>query len=254
MEPLTRETLTLLIKSKLNNCSDYYDEDMYEKIYDSFQNHYPKVQIKDLIYVKKRLTPSEDPVIVFRLFDCCIAEWRLIYCSNDLQCDKAKTSRCECCCWSSVDRITIEINSGIVKKTHGCDIYTTPEIFTANINSLHHFVVKSIDLYPFNQGQEMSLSELGFKVDCLQTLISSTTIDENYNLTVKWSDHISIWVGQDEGKIIYKILVNGKIETGLVDKYCTYQQGDHETNFYKYGSSMIIEHCGDVSSVVVINF
>ena len=237
------EQLINLVKSKLGDPVNDYSDGMYNYIYESFQNHYPTLKVKDLIFVKNRILNrrSENPVIIFKtVLDNCE---RLIYCTNDLE---SCFVNCECCCWRDIDRIIINENGiTMAPDTNMGEVHT--------ISSQDTQVVKSFELYPLEQTL-FTLDELGFNEDNLLRITpSSHKYDDN--LVIKWNDEVYVKVGQDESdNLSYRVYAYDKLNCGFVDITYSYQLGDGETNIYRNENTMIIENCGDVSSVVVIHF
>ena len=92
------ENLVTLVKNILSGRKNEYDDDMYLKIYKSFQKHYPTVTSDELEFVTNRTDSSTNPLVVFRLGK------DLICCSNDLTC--SLENECECCCWRKIKCIT----------------------------------------------------------------------------------------------------------------------------------------------------
>ena len=235
------EQLINLVKSKLGYHLYDHSDDMYNYIYESFQNHYPTLKVEDLMFVKTRILNNRDPLIIFKtIIDSCE---RLIYCTNDLE---SCLANCECCCWRDIDRIIINENG----------ITMAPDTDMAEVNiicSQETPVVKSFELYPFEQ-TFFTLDELGFNEDYLLRITSSSP-EYDENLVIKWNDQVYVKVGKDESNnLSYCVYANDKLNCGFVDITYSYQLGDGDTNIYRNENTMIIENCGDVSSVVVIHF
>ena len=230
----TMETLITLVKTSLGDRVNEYGDEEYLDIFRSFLKHYWNVDPDKLKFVANRLD-STDPLVVFKL------EKELICCSNDLTC--SLEDACECCYWRSVKCITLDqMNQNINDDLQivGKNKYNT---------------VTSIDLYPFEQTEEMSLVELGFD----EALLEKMEYDQNetdYNIIIDVSivSHTWITIGHNSEGITYYVYENGIIQYGFIDTAYNYQNGDGETNVYRYEDSIIIQNYGDVSSVVVFHF
>jgi len=124
----------------------------------------------------------------------------------------------------------------------------------------------SYELYPFEQGYEFLLPELGFHEPNFtycgnaskesKTSIRDLLVEEKVDLSLFGLTNISFCV-ERSGDVQSYVIYDNDVEIGGFDSYCySFQPGDGDTNVYLYDNdnSIIIENCGDVSSLVVIKF
>lgn len=104
----------------------------------------------------------------------------------------------------------------------------------------------SYKLYPFDQGEELTLEEIGLDVGELVELESG--VNDNDVFVVIVNSTMSITIAAN----VYSVTING-VASGFTDTTGSFQLGDGETTGYLYnGKDVVIENRGDVSSVVVI--
>ena len=246
--------LRLLIKSKLGSREDYYSDDMYQWIVDSFKLHYPNAKVKDLKYLRRRTT-STDPLIIFKLKNST----KLLCCSNDLEeCEYG----CECCCWREITKIMIDTQTdtnedNLNGKMAVCVSGVAKDL--PEILDFHPGILKSVELYPFEQTSEMSLRDLGFRSKYIEPIPYVKDDDAN-NIVITWSKDplITVTIDYNDDEALHYGVARDKKYVTVTDWCYDYQLGDGDTNLYRYtksdSSSLIIENCGDVSSVLVFNF
>jgi len=127
------------------------------------------------------------------------------------------------------------------------------------------------DFYPFEQGNELPLSGLGMPKKSLTEIeITCDLYDikkkfENQSeffesdddifisdTEISWKDDIHVHIGDINLSIVYIVAKDNKIISGFYDKQTTFQLGDCITRCYLHNDNLVIQNCGDVSSVVII--
>jgi hypothetical protein len=118
--------------------------------------------------------------------------------------------------------------------------------------------------YILYQGREKSLQQLGYYGDQLEKIEGDkwhdmTVVEDGLQFVTLPSGRMDLRNG--DGKPItgpsdiytrYKIILDGEVVGGFIDPLCSYQTGDCATYRYLWkGTDLVIENCGDVSSVVV---
>ena len=205
----------------------YRDED-YADAYASFRNHFPNSQILDLEYVKARVEQGYDPLIVFRL------NGNLICYNAERYCDK-----CDCdCFWYTIDKMVVSQNSNQKIGNMDCSV---PELMPGSTDRITY------EIYPFEQGDALELSELGLKE---QSLGEPNYFEEDEE--VNWIDGLTLRVGENDKGITYTIYDGDQFISGLCDSSYSLQLGDAWSASYRYGTDLVIRNCGDVSSTVII--
>ncbi len=159
--------------------------------------------------------------------------------------------------WSTICKI--ELNTTNASTYGRIEKYDIPVLSNYSSKNIRY------ELYPFDQAREIPLCGLGIHDDELKQLKSENIdceikiIDRhlqllpdkfNYaNYKCEWKDGFVLWIIDR----IYAVTKNNKIISMFTDKSATYQLGDGSTECFLYNNKdLIIEHCGDVSSVVVI--
>ena len=217
----------------------------YSEIESQFEDYYPDTDMDELEYVYHYLD-THDPRMTFRLYGeliCCRFN------EDDM--------------WNTVEQFILASDENGNQRCKLIGAHGEEEdIFTPAMRGDKQV---KYDLYPFEQGLELTLPELGFSKRRL-TFLGEATYNENTSindlLDSKNLDRFKF--GFDNSNISFRIedsehgqsylIFNGDKEIAGFDSYCySYQFGDSETNVYLYdgGKSIIIENCGDVSSVVV---
>lgn len=134
-------------------------------------------------------------------------------------------------------------------------------------------------LYPFEQGSERSLEDLGIRPTTELVARQNDTFDQPFEYdgpeedtpTEHWMEcdwgqltlyhtgtgrimcEDGVWGLCGRQSVVYRICDSeGRIVGGFRDYQTTYQMGDCVTNFYEWEGRLVVQNCGDVSSVVVI--
>jgi len=221
------EQLKSLLAEHISDQLVLYREEDYEDAYRSFKNHFPDNQISDLQLIKNR-TDRGDEIIVFRL------DGNLVCFNANRRCDKCHDS----CFWYTVNKMIVS-SKGIYKI--GNMDYDVPELIPGSSDRI------SYEVYPFEQGDELTLSELGLN-ECSLPEPNYFEEDEDVN----WSNDLTLRVGENDKGITYSIYDGDKFISGLCDPSYSLQLGDAFSASYRYGNDLVIRNCGDVSSVVII--
>ena len=115
----------------------------------------------------------------------------------------------------------------------------------------------SYELYPFDQGDEISLeSILRIKESELKKVKSKKCKspkclgDDIAELKYEWTDSMFLYICNEGG---YYVVKDNKIISGFLDPETHFQLGDGSTTCYLTDNNdLVVENCGDVSSVVII--
>jgi hypothetical protein len=155
--------------------------------------------------------------------------------------------------WLKIEKVILNKETIIVDEV-------TPKLLENSSNEISYV------LYPFEQCKETSIQGLGYKdLQQLDTKdISEQIMFDNHtdfftvaveaSMSVHWND-FTVYIGYNENdQIIYIVAQNNNIISCFLDDPTTYQIGDGDTSFYLDGKDLVIENCGDVSSVVVIKY
>ncbi len=142
----------------------------------------------------------------------------------------------------------------------------------------------SYKLYPFKQGDEKALSELGIN-DSITEIYSKYETwppnvinfdnhddffgqDEKFQCNAKyeWIDGMILYIGSRidsdsfmignfmfAANVVYLVGKDYEIISGFFDKSSHYQMGDCDTYAYLWDNEIVIQNCGDVSSVVIVS-
>lgn len=103
---------------------------------------------------------------------------------------------------------------------------------------------RDIELYSFDQGSELSLELLGFDHNLLHSMGYLDCHDETMQIR-----DLKLRVDED---CTYTVSRNGCILAGFKNPDTAFQTGDAYTEVFIYDDTdIVIENCGDVSSVVI---
>jgi len=223
--------------------------DYCEEVISSFNNHFPYQNMSKL-QDGKNLYDG----MVFNLDGCPV---RFVKDNEYNPCDTCNTD----CFWSIVTKIDASTGS-IIK-------YGDPYVGVEMMNNTNDGI--KFGLYPFEQGKEIPLKCLGYKkkemvkVDGTEfwpykemVFKNQTNIfrsqDEKFlcEMTFKWKNDLMLHIGEIGSEVVYIVAKDDQIVSGFYDEITAFQRGDGFTTGYLQGGDLIIENCGDVSSVVVI--
>ena len=239
MEVLRQKIVELLSAVDVN--SEYkieVPEDEYEPIYESFKSHFPDNS-------PSQLENWGDKQFEYPNYSACFKlpgdvtdkkTGDILVClsleGNRNVCDKCnKESECF---WSVVNVLHIS------KNRHDEDYPVFGDF--------------EFDLYPFEQGDELTISHLGFTKDKLESFgylsykdDNTHTIGENLFITIDDSNNCMRY-------IVFSKNIDSTKNTiaAFYDTTYAFQTGDAYTEIFRCKDDLIVDNRGDVSSVVVI--
>ena len=221
-------------------------ENDFNNICQQFVNLFPNDKLEELQYIHS-LPDKRNPRITFRLDD------RILCCTIN-----------EDDVWRTV--LKYSVTSEGCRQIGGFD--ENPNDAKEKLPTIWKDANDiSYELYPFEQGCELTLPELGFNkdeltlcgtIDADEASIGDLLQDRNISKYLFESANISYRIIRDpDYGQIYVIFKDGVEFAGVNTHSYAYQSGDCRTNVYLYnydnGEAIIIENDGDVSSVVVIS-
>lgn len=199
---------------------NFHEEDYsYQAVCKSFNKHFPNSSIDEINLIKVR--DEHDPLIVFMLGN------EKICFNTDRSCEKCGID----CYWFTVN--TIKLSTNIISDGD-------MSLLENSKNDIEY------ELYPFEQGDELTLEELGFDKDTIGEPTYFETEED-----IPWNN-LKVRIGDNGDGITYSVYKNEIIISGICDKSYSLQEGDSFSAYYQCDNMLIIRNCGDVSSVVVI--
>lgn len=121
-----------------------------------------------------------------------------------------------------------------------------------NSSNLIEYVLYPYEEYNYVPFNCMIDDEVGWVDESLLTkLLHRSCDDGSNNIKVEWMNGLT-FVMEIDGT--YKIMLKDVCLSGFFDECCYFQMGDYCSVVYLYKNSLIVEHIGDVRSVVVVKY
>lgn len=207
--------------------------------------------MSDIIHISSRLNENnnQDPLVTFKINGI------LCFFTNDIDCHDCGDE----CYWRVVPKIRLRpLQYSFFSEYFGdVSVYEIPRQITRfgdehSILFGKKFISEHIafELYPFLQGQELTLKELGLDEE---NYVTVNNLEEEG--VIGWTHNLSLKIEHNKDDVLeYQILKNGELFSGFCDPSSSFQLGDGSSVVYIYENRIIVENCGDVSSVVVIKY
>ncbi len=236
------------------NRFDKFTKTIQDYVIKSFSKHYPNNNFHKLLFI----TMIDDGECYIFNMDGTLVRYDIENDDDNCKCMEEMINEIPkyyYCIWSTIPKIELDTTN---VTTYGkVEKYDIPKLSDNSNKNIRY------ELYPFEQTREIPLNGLDmhdlkqlefenidYEVKIVDERIEIISDKDTYRTAkCEWKDGFMLWIIGST----YVITKNNQIISMFTDEPTTYQIGDGETKCFLYKDChLVIENCGDVSSVVVV--